>query len=205
MALPDADGQTCPNCGEPADSNAVRCPACETPLLGGFDTDAVAAQLDAIDGEATRAPRWAVALTGLALGIAISPLVVFTVVLAGVELSLAAFAGLGLAGWLLPAAYLSRFPNPSAALARGLYLVVAGVGAVLVTLALDSTTAEATVGSTELLLVVGGLAIPAIVAVLLARRVAGRAARQARGDPGRLHELAGLGDQGDEQRDETDG
>ncbi|MFC7027830.1 hypothetical protein ACFQH8_10730 [Halomicroarcula sp. GCM10025710] len=85
MALPDADGQTCPNCGEPADSNAVRCPACETPLLGGFDTDAVAAQLDAIDGEATRAPRWAVALTGLALGIAISPLVVFTVVLAGVE------------------------------------------------------------------------------------------------------------------------
>ncbi len=41
--------------------------------------------------------------------------------------------GLGvlLAGWLGPAAYLSRLRNPSEVLARGLYLVVAGVAVVV--------------------------------------------------------------------------
>jgi predicted Na+-dependent transporter len=76
-------------------------------------------------------PTWAVALTGLSLGIAIAPLVLYAVVILVGDLSLPVAVGVLLAGWLGPAAYLSRLRNPSEVLARGLYLVVAGVAVVV--------------------------------------------------------------------------
>ncbi|MBX0323656.1 zinc ribbon domain-containing protein [Halomicroarcula sp. F13] len=200
----EAGEPTCPACGAPLETLTDECSSCGERLF----TDEQLTRLDeqmaaAFAHERDGAPGWAVALTGLALGVAIAPLVVYTAVIAVGGLSLAVLVGLALAGWLLPAAYLGRFPTPSAALARGLYLVVAGVGAVLVALAYDASTGGTSLVTQRTGLVATLLAIPAIVAVLLARRVAARAARQARGEPGPFHERAGIepADDGDESDD----
>jgi hypothetical protein len=204
MAPEGADDQVCAGCGEPVDPDAVRCPVCDRPLLAALDPEAVAARLDATNGDLETAPRWAVLLTGLALGIAIAPLVAYAVVIAVGGLSLPLLAAIALLGWLVPAAYLARLPNPSAALARGLYLVVGGVGAVLVAVVVDAGRGQSTVESNVLVLGVVALAVPAVLALVLARRVAARAARQARGEPGRLHELAGRAPNDRDQPDEPD-
>ncbi|WP_254278885.1 zinc ribbon domain-containing protein [Haloarcula marina] len=193
------EAPSCPACGESAPPVTVECPSCGEQLL----PPAVAAALDermdaAFDAGPREAPRWAVLLTGLALGVAISPLVGYAVVIAVGGLSLPVLAGLLFVGWVAPAAYLSRLPNPSAALARGLYLVVAGVGAVVLAVASDALSGGPSVVPDGTAVVVGVLGLAAVVALLLARRVAGRAARQARGEPGPLHEMAGL------DEDETD-
>ncbi|WP_262178668.1 zinc ribbon domain-containing protein [Haloarcula laminariae] len=183
----------CPACGADMERATPACPDCGEQLV----PDEVAELLDermaaAFDSEVNTAPRWAVVLTGLALGIAVAPLVVYAAIIAVGELPLAVLVGLGLAGWLLPAAALSRLPNPSAVLSRGLYLVVGGVGAVVLAIGYDAVSAGSSVVTGDAGLVVGALALPAMLALLLARRVAGRAARQARGEPGPLHERAGI-------------
>lgn len=201
----DVDQPTCPACGATLETLDVECPSCGERLL----TDEQLTRLDermaaAFDHERDAAPAWAAVLTGLALGIAIAPLVVYSAVIAVGDLPLSVLVGLALAGWLLPAAYLGRFPTPSAALARGLYLVVAGVGAVLVALAYDASTAGSSLVTRRTGLVATLLAVPAMAAVLLARRVAARAARQARGEPGPIHERAGIEPAGDdEERDDA--
>lgn len=191
----EADNPTCPACEEPLERAAVECPSCGEQLV----SEEVAEMLDerlsaAFEAERDHAPRWAVALTGLALGIAVAPLTVYAVVIAVGDLPLSVLAALGLAGWLVPAAALSRLPNPSAVLARGLYLIVAGIAAVVLALGYSVVTPGSSVVTGRATIVVPLLALPAIVALLLARRVAGRAARQVRGEPGRLHEMAGVGE-----------
>jgi len=183
----------CPACGVDLDRAVADCPECGEQLV----SDEVAAMLEerlatALQSEMDTAPRWAVVLTGLALGIAVSPLVVYAAVIAVGDLPFMAYLGLGLAGWLLPAAALSRLPNPGAVLSRGLYLVVGGIGAVVVAVVYDSVSAGSSVVSGPVGLVIAVLALPAVLALLVARRVAGRAARQARGEPGPLHERAGI-------------
>jgi len=202
----DEDGEprepeplACPACGVELERAATNCPECDEQLV----SDEVAALLDermeaAFESGRATTPRWAVVLTGLALGIAISPLVVYAAVIAVGDLPLVVLFGLGLAGWLLPAAALSRLPNPSAVLSRGLSLVVGGIGAVVLAVGYDSVSAGSSAVSGDVGLVVVALGFAAMVALLLARRVAGRAARQARGEPGPLHERAGIEVEDDE-------
>lgn len=183
----------CPACGVDLDRAVADCPECGEQLV----SEEVAAMLEermatAFASEMNTAPRWAVVLTGLALGIAVSPLVVYAAVIAIGDLPAVVYVGLGLSGWLLPAAALSRLPNPSAVLSRGLYLVVGGIVAVVLAVGYDSVSSGSSVVSRPAGLVVAVLALPAVLALLVARRVAGRAARQARGEPGLLHERAGI-------------
>lgn len=189
----EADEPACPACGADINRAAPECPDCGEQLI----SEAVAEALDermaeALEAQAQTAPRWAVVLTGLALGIAIAPLAVYAVVLVVGDLPLLVLAAIGLAGWLLPAAALSRLPNPSAVLSRGLYLVVGGIAAIVVALGYNVLTPGSGVLTDQAGAAVAVLALTAIVALLLARRIAGRAARQARGEPGPLHERAGI-------------
>ena len=188
----EADDPACPNCGEPLQRVAVECPACHEQLVSEAVADLLDERMAAFESEMNATPRWAVVLTGLAIGIAIAPLSVYAVFIAVGDVPAWQLAGIGLAGWLLPAAALSRQPNPSAVLSRGLYLVVAGLGAIVLALGYSTLTPGASVVTEQATVIVPLLALPAIVALLLARRVAGRAARQARGEPGRLHEQAGI-------------
>ena len=188
-----ADEPACPACDEPLEPTAMECPNCGEQFLSADEAEALAEHLaDALDTEPRGAPRWAVLLTGLALGIAIAPLVTYAGVIATGTRSLGLVTTLLLSGWLLPALYLARLRNPSEVLSRGLYLVVAGIGAVVVAVGYDTFSAGTSTvsGGTALLLAL--LAVPAVVAALLARRASNRAARQLRGEPGRLHEQAGL-------------
>jgi len=189
----DSDPLACPACGVDLQRAAADCPDCGEQLV----SDEVAELLDermaaAFESGRATTPRWAVVLTGLALGIAVSPLVVYAAVIAVGDLPLVVLVGLGLAGWLLPAAALSRLPNPSAVLSRGLYLVVSGIAAVVLAVGYDSVSPGSSVVSGRANLVVAALALPAMIALVLARRVASRAARQARGEPGPLHKRAGI-------------
>jgi len=185
------DALDCPACGVALDRPVATCPECGKRLV----SDEVAGLLFESDPE--RTPRWAVVLTGLALGVAVSPLVVSAAVIAVGAPPLVVLVGLGLAGWLLPAAALSRLPNPSAVLSRGLYLVVGGIGAVVLAVGYDAASPGSSVVTGSVGLVVTGLALPAMCALLLARHVAGRAARQARGEPGLPHEQTGIGPEDD--------
>jgi len=188
-----AEEPSCPACGAELEPTAVECPVCEERLLSEEMVEVLDERMAAAyEGE--RTPRWPVVLTGLALGIAVAPLVVYAAVIAVGDLPLVVMVGLGLAGWLVPAAALSRQPNPSAVLSRGLYLLVGGIAAVVAAVGYDVVSEGSTVVTDRVGLVTLGLAVPAVLALLLARRVAGRAARQARGEPGRLHERAGLAD-----------
>src|SRR6056297_952300 len=184
--LPDGgpDALACPSCGVELERAATNCPECDEQLV----SDEVAQLLDermaaAFESGRDTAPRWAVVLTGLALGIAVAPLVVYAAVIAVGDLPPVVLLGLGLAGWFLPAAALSRLPNPSAVLSRGLYLVVGGIGAVVIAVGYDAVSPGSSVVSGRAGLVVAALGLPAMLALVLARRVASRAARQARGEP----------------------
>ncbi|MFC6757546.1 MULTISPECIES: zinc ribbon domain-containing protein [Haloarcula] len=183
---------TCPACGVELERAAVNCPECDEQLVSEEVVELLDERMDvAFESGRATTPRWAVVLTGLSLGIAVAPLVVYAAVIAVPDLPAEVVVGLGLAGWLLPAAALSRLPNPSAVLSRGLYLVVGGIGAVVVAVAYDMVSAgPSALGGNSAAVAV--LAVPAALALLLARRVAGRAARQARGEPGPLHERAGI-------------
>ncbi len=183
----------CPACGVELERAAVNCPECDEQLVSEEVVELLDERMDvAFESGRARTPRWAVVLTGLSLGIAVAPLVVYAAVIAVPGLPVEVIVGLGLAGWLLPAAALSRLPNPSAVLSRGLYLVVGGIAAVVLAVAYDSVSAGSSVVTGDTGLIVVALALPAVLALLLARRVAGRAARQARGEPGPLHERAGI-------------
>jgi len=189
----------CPACGVELQRAATNCPDCGEQLVSDEVAEMLEERLAAADeSEMNTTPRWAVALTGLALGIAIAPLAVYAVIIAVGDLPLSVLAAVGLAGWLLPAAALSRLPNPSAVLSRGLYLVVGGIGAVVLAMGYSTLTPGASPVTERTAVVVPVLAIPAMVALLLARRVAGRAARQARGEPGPLHERAGFDPEDDD-------
>jgi hypothetical protein len=174
----------------------MACPHCESSLL----TDEQAEMLDEHLSETlasmeSGAPTWAVALTGLSLGVAVAPLVLYAVVILVGGLSAPVAAGVLLAGWLGPAAYLSRLRNPSEVLARGLYLVVAGVAVVVLAVGYEVFLADGpSVVSEETALVSLALAVPAAFGALVARRAARRADRQARGEPGPLRERFGLDD-----------
>ncbi|WP_324662936.1 zinc ribbon domain-containing protein [Haloarcula sediminis] len=194
----------CPACGVDIERPVPTCPDCGERLVSEEVADLLDERMAAaFDSEVNTAPRWAVVLTGLALGIAVAPLVVYAAVIAVGDLPLAVLVGLGLAGWLLPAAALSRLPNPSAVLSRGLYLVVGGIGTVVLAVGYDAVSPGSSVVTGNAGLVVGALALPAVFALLLARRVAGRAARQARGEPGPLHERAGI--EGEDEAPGDDG
>jgi len=188
-----AEEPACPACGEALAPTALSCPACGEQLVSEEAAEVLDERLAAAyESEMHATPRWAVVLTGLALGIAVAPLVVYAAVIAVGNLPPLVLVGLGLAGWLIPAALLSRLPNPSAVLSRGLYLVVGGLGAVVLAVAYDAVSAGSSLVTDRVGLVTVGLAVPAVIALLVARRVAGRAARQARGEPGPLHERAGI-------------
>ena len=193
-----ADEPACPACGVALERAAPTCPDCGEQLVSDEVADLLDERMAAAFESGHTTPRWAVVLTGLALGIAVSPLVVYAAVIAVGDLPLVVLLGLGLAGWLLPAAVLSRLPNPSAVLSRGLYLVVGGIGAVVLAVGYDAVSPGPSVISGNGALVVAALGLPAILALALARRVAGRAARQARGEPGPLHERAGIEVEDDE-------
>jgi len=189
----EAEEPACPACGEALAPTALSCSACGEQLVSDEAAEVLDERLAAaFESEMHTTPRWAVTLTGLALGIAVAPLVVYAAVIAVGDLPPIVLVGLGLAGWLIPAALLSRLPNPSAVLSRGLYLVVGGLGAVVLAVAYDAVSAGSSLVTDRVGLVTVGLAVPAVLALLLARRVAGRAARQARGEPGPVHERAGL-------------
>lgn len=188
-----AEDPSCPACGEPLEATAMDCPSCGEQFLSDEDAQALAEHLAETMDTQRRAPRWAVLLTGLALGIATAPLLTYAVAIATGVGSLPVLGGLLLAGWLLPALYLSRLRNPSEVLSRGLYLVFVGVVVVVLAIGYDATLGPATVSEgTAVLLAL--LAVPACLAILLARRASNRAARQLRGEPGQLHELAGIED-----------
>ena len=192
------DALDCPACGVALDRPVATCPECSEQLVSDEVADLFDERLDAaFESGSERTPRWAVVLTGLALGIAVSPLVVSAAVIAVGALPLVVLVGLGLAGWLLPAAALTRLPDPSAVLSRGLYLVVGGIGAVVLAVGYDAASPGSSVVTGSAGLVVTALALPAMYALLLARRVAGRAARQARGEPGPPHEQTGIGPEDD--------
>jgi hypothetical protein len=195
----EAEEPHCPGCDEPLQRAAVQCPECGEQLVSEEVADLLDERMAAaFESEMERTPRWAVVLAGLAIGIAIAPLTVYAVVIAVGDVPSYVLAGIGLAGWLLPAAALSRLPNPSAVMARGLYFIVAGIGAVVLALGYSVVTPGSSVVTDRATVVVPALAIPAIAALLLARRVAGRAARQVRGEPGRLHEQAGIDPEDDD-------
>src|SRR6056297_1211048 len=178
------DPLACPACGVELQRAVPTCPDCGEQLVSDEVADLLEERMTAaFESGRETTPRWAVVLTGLALGIAVSPLVVYAAVIAVGDLPLVVLVGLGLAGWLLPAAALSRLPNPSAVLSRGLYLVVGGIGAVVIAVGYDAVSPGSSVVSGRAGLVVAALALSASVALLLARRVASRAARQARGEP----------------------
>ena len=192
------DAPDCPACDAALNRPLVTCPECGEQLVSDEVADLLDERLDvAFESGPERTPRWAVVLTGLALGIAVSPLVVSATVIAVGTLPLVVLVGLGLAGWLLPAAALSRLPNPSAVLSRGLYLMVGGIGAVVLAVGYDAVSPGSSVVTGRAGLVVATLALPAMCALLLARHVAGRAARQARGEPGLPHEQTGIGPEDD--------
>jgi len=194
MDDPSGEGElTCPACGVALQRAVVDCPECGEQLVSEAVTELLDERLQAaFESEVDTTPRWAVVLAGLAIGIAVAPLVVYAAIIAVGDLPLVALAGLGLAGWLLPAAALSRLPNPSAVLSRGLYLVVGGIAAVVLAVGYDAVSSGPSIVSGRAGLVVAALGLPAVIALLLARRIAGRAARQARGEPGPLHERAGI-------------
>ena len=200
-----AEEPSCPACEESLEPTALVCQACGEQLVSDETAELLEDRMEAAFGsEMDTTPRWAVVLTGLALGVAIAPLAVYAAIIAGGDLSTLEIVGLGLAGWLLPTAALSRLPNPSAVLSRGLYFVVAGISAVIIALGYDTFTPGSSVVTDRVGLVTAALSFPAIVALLLARRVAGRAARQARGEPGPLHERAGIDPEADEQVERDD-
>lgn len=180
----EADDPACPACGEPIERTAMTCPACGESLVPA-EAEAAAEQLRAAaEAERRRAPRWAVLLTGLALGIATAPLALYAGVIVLGTVSRPLVAGLLLAGWLLPAAYLARLRTPSEALARGLYLIVAAVGVVVAALGYDALVADGpSLVTNETVLVTVVLAVPAGIALLLARRVARRATQRANRAP----------------------
>lgn len=189
----EAEEPACPACGADLNRAAPECPDCGEQLISEEVAEALDERMaEAMAAQSRTAPRWAVVLTGLALGIAIAPLAVYAVVLVVGDLPLLVLVAIGFAGWLLPAAALSRLPNPSAVLSRGLYLVVGGIGAIVLALGYNLFTLNSGVLTDEAGAAVAVLALTAIVALLLARRIAGRAARQARGEPGPLHERAGI-------------
>ncbi|MDQ2072457.1 zinc ribbon domain-containing protein [Haloarcula sp. H-GB4] len=192
----DASDPACPECGEPLEPTAMACPHCDTSLLTDEQTEMLDERLtETLDSVDSGTPTWAVALTGLSLGIAIAPLVLYAVVILVGDLSLPVAVGVLLTGWLGPAAYLSRLRNPSEVLARGLYLVVAGVAVVVVVVGYEVLLSDGpSVVSEQTALVSLGLAIPAALGALIARRAARRADRQARGEPGPLHERFGIDD-----------
>ncbi len=139
-------------------------------------------------------PTWAVALTGLSLGIAIAPLVLYAVVILVGDLSLPVAVGVLLAGWLGPAAYLSRLRNPSEVLARGLYLVVAGVAVVVLVVGYEVLLSDGpSVVSEPTARVSLGRATPAALGALIARRALGGLTGVPRGS-GALHERFGIDD-----------
>ncbi|EMA30681.1 zinc ribbon domain-containing protein [Haloarcula japonica] len=192
----EASDPTCPECGEPLEPTAMACPHCEASLL----TDEQAEMLDerlteTLESMDAGAPTWAVALTGLSLGVAIAPLVLYAVIILAGDLSVPVAVGVLLAGWLGPAAYLSRLRNPSEVLAHGLYLVVAGVAVVVLSVGYEVLLSDGpSVVSDQTALVSLVLAVPATLGALIARRAAQRADRQARGEPGPLHERFGVDD-----------
>jgi hypothetical protein len=182
----EAEEPRCPACDEPLDPTALHCPACDQRLI----PDELADMIDSSGApQPVEAPGWAVGITGLAIGVAIAPLVVYAARIAFGELSTLTFVVLGICGWVLPALVLSRYPNPSAALARGLYLIVAGVGLVIATISYDTVSPDPVVSSQQATVLIGILVLAGTVALLLARRIAARGSRQSHG--GTLQERAG--------------
>lgn len=191
----EAPDPICPECGEPLEPTAMACSHCKTSLLTEEQAEMLDERLLERKSIDSGAPTWSVALTGLSLGIAIAPLVLYAVIILVGDRSVPVAIGVLLAGWLGPAAYLSRLRNPSEVLARGLYLVVAGVAVVVLAVGYEVLLADGpSVVSEQTALVSLVLAIPAVFGVLIARRAARRADRQARDDPGPLHERFGIDD-----------
>jgi len=178
----EADDPACPACDTSIERTAMTCPACGESVLSP-EAEAAAEQLRAaVDAEQRQAPRWVVLLSGLALGIATAPLVLYTGVILLGTISVPLVVGLLLAGWLVPAAYLARLRSPNEVLSRGLYLVVIGLGAIVLALGVDAfVTPGPSVVTTETALVTVVLAVPAGAALLVARRAARRADAEFRG------------------------
>jgi len=195
--MDDAGG--CPECGATLEPPAVECPDCGVTPLSDDQQALVQERVGAAFEEPPDSrPQWAVTLTGAALGVAVAPLVGYTV---AILLDLTAplpLAGAGVAAWLGTTALLSRYRTPSEALSRGLYIVVAGVVAVGGAVAYGAFVAsDPTAVVTDRAGLVLLLGVPAVLALLLARRAADRAARQVADEPGRLHEVGGVPEETD--------
>ena len=188
----EASDPECPECGEALEPSAMVCPHCEASLLSdaqaGLLDERIAETLDATDRDA---PRWAVALTGLSIGAAVAPMVLYAVVVLVEVPSVAVATAVLLVGWLGPAAALSRLATPSAVLTRGLTLIVIGVAVVVLAVGYEVVLADGpSVVSEQTALVSLALAVPAALAALIARRAIQRADRRAREEPAPLHERA---------------
>lgn len=195
--MDDAGG--CPECGAALDPPAVECPDCGATLLTDDQQALVEERMAAaFEDRRESRPQWAVTLTGAALGIAVAPLVAYTVAILLRVATPLVLAGAGVAACVAVTALLSRYRTPSEALSRGLYVVVAGVVAVVGAVAYESLLATGpTTVATDRAGLVLLLAVPAVLALLLARRAADRAARQVAEEPGRLHEAGGVTEERD--------
>lgn len=140
-------GNSCPECGEPLPEEARFCPHCVSDLAddgsavdrseleGAFDVEGLTGAdveegLASVGGPGRRRASGRVrALAGLAVAVPLAPIVLF---LASSVLSLTPPTALLvlLAGWLCPAAYLSRARMPAAAFGRSLHLVAIGTALV---------------------------------------------------------------------------
>ena len=85
----EASDPACPECGEPLEPTAMTCPHCDASLLTDEQTEMLEERLtETLESMDSGAPTWAITLTGLSLGIAIAPLVLYAAVILVGDLSL---------------------------------------------------------------------------------------------------------------------
>lgn len=200
---PDAPGdggeRECPDCGESLPGDARFCPYCATAI----DEDGAAVDLSDLDGSdvpgdpATlletdeagrrRASGPVRALSGLAVGVPLAPLVLF---ITGSVVSLTAWTGalVFLGGWLCAAAVLARARVPIEAFAWSLYLVAACTLAV--PLAVSAGDAGPAVGpGVDFDLVAGASLLVALASVALGTVVRRQARMRVTGERRGFEEL----------------
>lgn len=184
---------TCPECGESLPAGARFCPHCSTAI----DESGSAVDLSDLDGDILpddpsellvedetglrRASGKIRALAGLAVSVPLAPLTLFLVGTV-VSLSVWSAALVFLAGWLGPAAVLSRSRVPAEAFGRSLYLIA--VGTLLIPVAIEGSGGDNwadTLAVSFGAVAAASFAIAAVM-VVLGRFVTGEARKRVTGE-----------------------